>query len=198
MIVTSAVVGISYIVVITYCLRYLIASFTTRLPWVGCDNDWNTKFCSSKFVDCKSDGLVFLANGTCVSPDILTVSERIDYGVVTLPFGNYSVGNITDPLATERVRPSEEYWKWVLNVLNVRVRTSMICEFLLVHLHEWYIAYSRFRTRVRINGLRRIYTYISFGEMRLNVHPVILTATTTTPLNSSCRSTRILILISII
>ncbi|PIK47109.1 putative sodium- and chloride-dependent neutral and basic amino acid transporter B(0+) isoform X1 [Apostichopus japonicus] len=112
MIVTSAVVGISYIVVITYCLRYLIASFTTRLPWVGCDNDWNTKFCSSKFVDCKSDGLVFLANGTCVSPDILTVSERIDYGVVTLPFGNYSVGNITDPLATERVRPSEEYWNF--------------------------------------------------------------------------------------
>ncbi|XP_071821966.1 sodium- and chloride-dependent glycine transporter 2-like isoform X2 [Apostichopus japonicus] len=110
MMVVSATVGVSYNIVITYCIRYLIASFTTKLPWVDCDNDWNTKRCSLRFTDCKDNGTVFLENGTCVDPGILSEEERISRGVVTYSAGNYSLDNLTDPLAAERVRPSEEYW----------------------------------------------------------------------------------------
>lgn len=112
MIITTAVVANSYIVVITYCVRYLVASFTTKLPWVDCDNDWNTIYCSLKFTDCRDAGMVFLENGTCVSPEILTDAERDASGVVTLSGGNYSVENVIDPLSDKRVRPTEEYWKY--------------------------------------------------------------------------------------
>ncbi|KAJ8038594.1 Sodium- and chloride-dependent glycine transporter 2 [Holothuria leucospilota] len=123
MLVTCAVVSISYNIVITYCIRYLVASFTTKLPWTDCDNEWNTKYCSLKFGDCKDAGLVFLENGTCVEPDTLTYQELNYFGVEQLDAGNYSLENLRDPLAQYRVRPSEEYW-----TLEVRKEASSIGE----------------------------------------------------------------------
>ncbi|XP_059173432.1 sodium-dependent dopamine transporter-like [Physella acuta] len=34
-----------YNVIIAWCLHFFFASFTTDLPWMSCDNDWNTKSC---------------------------------------------------------------------------------------------------------------------------------------------------------
>ncbi|PIK62057.1 putative sodium- and chloride-dependent glycine transporter 2 [Apostichopus japonicus] len=86
MMVVSATVGVSYNIVITYCFPLQVLLM---------DN-----------------GTVFLENGTCVDPGILSEEERISWGVVTYSAGNYSLDNLTDPLAAERVRPSEEYWNF--------------------------------------------------------------------------------------
>lgn len=119
----SATISVAYNIVITYCIRYLVASFTTKLPWTDCDNDWNSKYCSLKFGDCKDAGLVFLENGTCVQPHTLTQDEMVIYGVEEISPGNYSLEGLVDPLEQQRVRPSEEYW-----TLEVRKEASSIGE----------------------------------------------------------------------
>lgn len=34
-----------YNVIIAWCLRFFIASFTSELPWTSCNNYWNTPNC---------------------------------------------------------------------------------------------------------------------------------------------------------
>ncbi|XP_066287471.1 sodium- and chloride-dependent glycine transporter 1-like isoform X1 [Branchiostoma lanceolatum] len=45
MVAISMMVGIYYNVVIAYTLYYLFASFTATLPWLHCNNPWNTDAC---------------------------------------------------------------------------------------------------------------------------------------------------------
>ena len=113
MMVVSAYVGVYYNVIIMYTLYYLFASFTTKLPWVGCYNEWNTPFCSQLVTDClKSGGLVNDQN-TCVK--LTELSERdLDYYNVIAPLypnGTYNTSGYVDPLKDSRRLPSEEYWK---------------------------------------------------------------------------------------
>ena len=36
-----------YNVLLSYAIYYLFASMTSKLPWSHCNNDWNTKSCST-------------------------------------------------------------------------------------------------------------------------------------------------------
>ncbi|KAK3101074.1 hypothetical protein FSP39_000752 [Pinctada imbricata] len=45
MVIVSWLIGLYYNVIITHVLYYLAMSFTSVLPWVGCDNEWNTEHC---------------------------------------------------------------------------------------------------------------------------------------------------------
>ncbi|KAK2117494.1 hypothetical protein P7K49_004380 [Saguinus oedipus] len=42
----SLYVGFFYNVIIAWALHYLFSSFTTELPWVHCNNSWNSPNCS--------------------------------------------------------------------------------------------------------------------------------------------------------
>ncbi|XP_071820221.1 sodium- and chloride-dependent neutral and basic amino acid transporter B(0+)-like isoform X1 [Apostichopus japonicus] len=120
----SLYVGIYYNVIITYTIYYLIASLTTKLPWVGCDNSWNTIYCSSRFQECLGvdrkdlDSLgvvngtsgVVIGNGSCVTVSSLTNSELSGYQITELN-GRYDLSRYTDPLHSSRIRSSEEFFK---------------------------------------------------------------------------------------
>ena len=44
-----------YNVIISWALFYMIASFKDPLPWVGCDNEWNTPNCFNMSEDVTGD-----------------------------------------------------------------------------------------------------------------------------------------------
>ena len=46
-VIVSGLIGLYYNVVITHVLYYLYSSFTGKLPWMDCDNAWNTDKCFS-------------------------------------------------------------------------------------------------------------------------------------------------------
>ena len=48
MVIVSWLIGVYYNVIIAHVMLYLFASFasiTTELPWISCDNWWNTPHC---------------------------------------------------------------------------------------------------------------------------------------------------------
>ncbi len=63
MVAVAWIISVYYNVVISHTLLYLFASFasiTTDLPWISCDNWWNTDNCINPIYD--SDG-----NGTALN-----------------------------------------------------------------------------------------------------------------------------------
>lgn len=46
MILISLYVGFYYNVIIAWALFYLFSSFSGELPWVNCNNTWNSANCS--------------------------------------------------------------------------------------------------------------------------------------------------------
>jgi len=59
-IVIALYVGFYYNVIIAWSLYYLFASLTNKLPWLHCDNPWNSPNCT---VPNRING-TFLGNGT--------------------------------------------------------------------------------------------------------------------------------------
>ncbi|XP_043921076.1 sodium-dependent dopamine transporter [Protopterus annectens] len=53
----SLYVGFYYNVIIAWALYYLFSSFTTELPWVHCNNTWNSVNCSDAWSSNFSDGI---------------------------------------------------------------------------------------------------------------------------------------------
>ncbi|XP_078602717.1 sodium- and chloride-dependent glycine transporter 1-like isoform X1 [Branchiostoma floridae x Branchiostoma japonicum] len=88
MVAISMMVGIYYNVVIAYTLYYLFASFTATLPWLTCNNPWNTDACIQ-------DRSVLGANTTNSS---LTNSSLIN-------------GTAVNHTGVRPVSASEEYWR---------------------------------------------------------------------------------------
>ena len=85
MVILSALFCLYYNIIISYALYYMCASCQSELPWVGCNNTWNTDECWE-------------------SP-----SKGNDGGGVTgVP--SPSPTPTLNPNVT-RVYPSEEYWK---------------------------------------------------------------------------------------
>lgn len=56
----SLYVGFYYNVIISWALFYLFSSFTSELPWVHCNNSWNSPNCSD-WADNSSVGDIYKA-----------------------------------------------------------------------------------------------------------------------------------------
>ncbi|XP_072017386.1 sodium- and chloride-dependent neutral and basic amino acid transporter B(0+)-like [Amphiura filiformis] len=143
MMIVSAYVGIYYNVIIMYTIYYLFASFTKKLPWVGCANEWNTKLCSILFTDCINAGGIVNNTNDCVELTTLSEEELDYYNVTTNPDGSYNISDYTDPYFSDRRLPSEEYWKEaVLHEADSMNETGkVIWELALCLLLAWIIIF---------------------------------------------------------
>ncbi len=117
MVLVSFYVGISYNVIIMYALYYMFSSFTSKLPWVGCNNEHNTIYCSGLYDDCVNNDEgwqgIIVGDGSCLNLTAGEVSdaELEEYNVTLLDDGTYNLSYYEDPLGDERALPSAEFWK---------------------------------------------------------------------------------------
>ena len=81
MVAVSWLIGVYYNVVIAHVLLYMIASFRSLwagLPWISCDNYWNTKLCVEPVYAVESNSTS--GNDTMASNITVTgTSTSIDY-----------------------------------------------------------------------------------------------------------------------
>ncbi|XP_038046150.1 sodium- and chloride-dependent glycine transporter 2-like isoform X2 [Patiria miniata] len=143
MLIIGAFVGIYYNVIIMYTLYYMFASFTAKLPWVGCGSAWNTILCSDIVNDCLAAGGVVTKNNTCVMISTLTVDDLQEHNITQDADGSFNFSKYFDPFKGNRRRPSEEYWKF--NVLqesdSIGETGTVIWQLLLCLLLAWIIVF---------------------------------------------------------
>ena len=107
----SFYINISYNIIIMYTIYYFFASFTTKLPWIGCNHSWNTGFCSTLFGECLDSGGIVTFNNSCVNITSLEEDELDIYNVTVSYNGTYNLSAYSDPFKDDRQRPSQEYFK---------------------------------------------------------------------------------------
>ncbi|CAH1784499.1 unnamed protein product, partial [Owenia fusiformis] len=113
MMIVSSLVAVYYNMIIAWSLYYLIASFTSELPWADCDNDWNGKGCSLRWPllkedECQGRGTIEYPNGTCY-----TQQDDKTYKFT----GVYNESLFFQQTKIKRILPSEEYYNnYVLNL----------------------------------------------------------------------------------
>ena len=107
---TAMIVGIYYNVIIMYTLYYFFASFTSKLPWVGCHNAHNDVYCYDLYADCVDNAGIIATNGSCLRLDDLNATT-LSYYNVTSNLGGYNISLYKDPLDGQRELASEQYWK---------------------------------------------------------------------------------------
>ena len=108
MVVVSAWVAIYYNVIITYTIYYMFMSMTSSLPWIGCNHEWNTPFCSELVEDCRASNGIMMNNTCYDSMQNMTADQLEFYNVTVDENGTYS---FTDPFPESRRRPSEEFYR---------------------------------------------------------------------------------------
>ncbi|XP_007949813.1 sodium-dependent dopamine transporter [Orycteropus afer afer] len=87
----SLYVGFFYNVIIAWALHYFFSSFTMELPWIHCNNTWNSPNCSDAHSDNSSDGSGF--NDTFRTTPAAEYFER---GVLHLHQSN-GIGDLGPP-----------------------------------------------------------------------------------------------------
>ncbi|XP_022100179.1 sodium- and chloride-dependent glycine transporter 1-like isoform X2 [Acanthaster planci] len=107
MVIVSALVAIYYNVIICYTIFYIVKSMTTTLPWVGCNHQWNSEFCSTLVNECLEHGGIVTVENECISIANMTTAELNQYNVTA----DGNISNYKDPLYNMRVPPSEEYYR---------------------------------------------------------------------------------------
>ncbi|XP_059162593.1 sodium-dependent proline transporter-like [Physella acuta] len=98
MVIVSAMTGIYYNMILGWALHYMFASFTSDLPFLTCDNNWNTQDCKLKLPKMECDGDSKGADGTCKNGN----GKEIGLWNKTLFF---------EATGRKLKSPSQEYWE---------------------------------------------------------------------------------------
>ncbi|XP_072039071.1 sodium- and chloride-dependent glycine transporter 2-like [Amphiura filiformis] len=114
MVMISAYCSLYYPIIISYTIRYMVASFNNPLPWVGCNHTWNTVNCYErpshlmKNIDFKNLSSSNESVGTTVISE--TFTSMLSYDPSTGWTENDTTLNGTQSPVV-RIRASEEFWK---------------------------------------------------------------------------------------
>ncbi|CAH1773216.1 unnamed protein product [Owenia fusiformis] len=106
MVLVSGIVCVYYNVIITWCLYYLIMSFTSKLPWGSCDNSWNTDLCATSTGNKTEFTNMTISNVTDQSSVYSMVTAVTE---MTGNFTNVTMGNVTE---VKKMTSAEEYWQY--------------------------------------------------------------------------------------
>ncbi|XP_076821268.1 sodium- and chloride-dependent betaine transporter-like [Clavelina lepadiformis] len=98
--------NLSYPVILTWVFKYLVSSFSSNLPWMSCDNEWNTEHCVSLWEkqyldDTNNASMITVSNVTNQTGQILGTSsaeEFWNYGVLRISNGLSEIGRLNGEL----------------------------------------------------------------------------------------------------
>ncbi|ESP00138.1 hypothetical protein LOTGIDRAFT_173444 [Lottia gigantea] len=113
----SVICCLYYNTILAWILYYLFNSFKSPLPWVGCDNWWNTDDCYVKDISGNSTtnnvtSFDYLNTNNVTSFDYLNIINRTASTLHTM------MNNTVHPDNTTKIyAPTEEFWN--LNVLRI-------------------------------------------------------------------------------
>ncbi|XP_033118446.1 sodium- and chloride-dependent glycine transporter 2-like, partial [Anneissia japonica] len=172
MVMISACIGLYYNVIVTYTLYYMFASFTTMLPWVGCNNSWNTDMCNGFYDECLSKGdSIMTVNNTCVAVASMSEDMLEYYGVkYSALSGLLDLSNYTDPLQGQRRLLSEEYFKNAVlhEAPGIGQVGSIVWPLMGCLIFAWVIIYICLRRGIKSSGKEYfIYYFTSFPYLVL-------------------------------
>ncbi|XP_002730444.2 sodium- and chloride-dependent glycine transporter 1-like [Saccoglossus kowalevskii] len=149
MVIISFITTIYYNVIISYTAFYLFSSFTSTVPWAGCDNWWNSAACSIA----KSVNDTFAANITTNSTLYLTNSSALLNS--TLP---------------ARISPAQEYWNnYVLNISDgIDNMGNIQWKLALCLLFSWVVVFLCLMKGVKSSG-RVVYFTATFPYVVITI-----------------------------
>lgn len=102
MLVCSFGVGIYYNIIIAWCYYFMFASMQSELPWAKCGHSWNSNSCRVSVVRCPA-----------INPNMTVVPTT----VATTTMMSNGTNSSCIPIGVKVTSPSEEYWKYVNNIL---------------------------------------------------------------------------------
>ncbi|KAH9507947.1 Sodium- and chloride-dependent glycine transporter 2 [Bulinus truncatus] len=98
MVISSTLTAIYYNMILGWALHYMFSSFTSSLPFLSCENPWNTEDCKLKLPIMTCDGDGQSNNGLCVD------SNSKEIGIWNKTLFMESTGR-------KLMSPSQEYWE---------------------------------------------------------------------------------------
>ncbi|KAL0133767.1 hypothetical protein PUN28_001024 [Cardiocondyla obscurior] len=104
---------IYYMVIVAWTLFYTFASFSTKLAWAYCDNDFNSIKCYSNLQnkECQKESVnSIFYNKSCMDVHTVCSSLGYDHGNSTHCFTSSNESDLISNL-TQRVLSSEEYFR---------------------------------------------------------------------------------------
>ncbi|XP_051158286.1 sodium- and chloride-dependent glycine transporter 1-like [Leptopilina boulardi] len=121
-VVVMTLVNIYYMVIVAWTLFYMFASFSTKLMWAYCDNDFNTDECYSGLqdMDCqKNDSSTIFYKKSCMSISTVCSSFGFNGGNVTHCFNGENATALRH--LYKRVLSSEQYFSdYVLGIRGAK------------------------------------------------------------------------------